>query len=614
MYIIVGVGSMFELFIRTNAMTIVSFLYLILVFIFYNLKGKNEKVTSKIFVSVIYFTFILCILFSVWVFLAVTDNNLKFLIGRITTFGFMLWDIILLFYITFLPKDNEKNIEFFKKNKVKVIVGGIVVFVLCLTLSFILDIDIYQTDIRKTFHMGGTLSIAEQCIRNFVVIYAFIIIIKNGKKIESITKVLFGVLMGICVIQVIHVLFGPFKLNDDILINVMTIFFMYLSVESQDKLLLAEYNESVKKSREFNELKSNFMKNISHQIRTPMSIIVGMSEHIIIDNDITEEEVRENTLYVKNASDSLLNLINSIFDLSRIESNKEIINIDNYCLDSVIFDISSNINSKLKENLIFTINADEICPNDLVGDGHKLCKILNIFLMNAINHTEYGEVSLNVSCTQIDSLNYELTFLIKNSGHSMSNEMFNTSFEDIVEMKNIDHNTINLVVAKSLLDMLGGSIEFINETGKGTQYIIKLKQKLSSQNKLGNIKEKIQTNYDLSHRIINLLGKKVLIVDEDKTNIELLSKYLSQYNLIIDSTFEISDCNNLIKNNNYDIVFINAKFDGIDLSNKDIKVIGLVDKINDGKSNNYYDKLNTPFEFRDVNKIINNIYKYGEVK
>ena len=605
---------MFELFIRTNAMTIVSFLYLILVFIFYNLKGKNEKVTSKIFVSVIYFTFILCILFSVWVFLAVTDNNLKFLIGRITTFGFMLWDIILLFYITFLPKDNEKNIEFFKKNKVKVIVGGIVVFVLCLTLSFILDIDIYQTDIRKTFHMGGTLSIAEQCIRNFVVIYAFIIIIKNGKKIESITKVLFGVLMGICVIQVIQVLFGPFKLNDDILINVMTIFFMYLSVESQDKLLLAEYNESVKKSREFNELKSNFMKNISHQIRTPMSIIVGMSEHIIIDNDITEEEVRENTLYVKNASDSLLNLINSIFDLSRIESNKEIINIDNYCLDSVIFDISSNINSKLKENLVFTINADEICPNDLVGDGHKLCKILNIFLMNAINHTEYGEVSLNVSCTQIDSLNHELTFLIKNTGHSMSNEMFNTSFEDIVEMKNIDHNTINLVVAKSLLDMLGGSIEFINETGKGTQYIIKLKQKLSSQNKLGNIKEKIQTNYDLSHRIINLLGKKVLIVDEDKTNIELLSKYLSQYNLIIDSTFEISDCNNLIKNNNYDIVFINAKFDGIDLSNKDIKVIGLVDKINDGKSNNYYDKLNTPFEFRDVNKIINNIYKYGEVK
>lgn len=605
---------MFELFIRTNAMTIVSFLYLILVFIFYNLKGKNEKVTSKIFVSVIYFTFILCILFSVWVFLAVTDNNLKFLIGRITTFGFMLWDIILLFYITFLPKDNEKNIEFLKKNKVKVIVGGIVVFVLCLTLSFILDIDIYQTDIRKTFHMGGTLSIAEQCIRNFVVIYAFIIIIKNGKKIESITKVLFGVLMGICVIQVIQVLFGPFKLNDDILINVMTIFFMYLSVESQDKLLLAEYNESVKKSREFNELKSNFMKNISHQIRTPMSIIVGMSEHIIIDNDITEEEVRENTLYVKNASDSLLNLINSIFDLSRIESNKEIINIDNYCLDSVIFDISSNINSKLKENLVFTINADEICPNDLVGDGHKLCKILNIFLMNAINHTEYGEVSLNVSCTQIDSLNYELTFLIKNSGHSMSNEMFNTSFEDIVEMKNIDHNTINLVVAKSLLDMLGGSIEFINETGKGTQYIIKLKQKLSSQNKLGNIKEKIQTNYDLSHRIVNLLGKKVLIVDDDKTNIELLSKYLSQYNLIIDSTFEISDCNNLIKNNNYDIVFINAKFDGIDLSNKDIKVIGLVDKINDGKSNNYYDKLNTPFEFRDVNKIINNIYKYGEVK
>jgi hypothetical protein len=221
---------MFDEFIRTSAMTIVSFIYLILVFILYNLKGKNEKITNRIFAWIIYFTFFLGVLFLIWTGLAVSNNELKFIVGRIATFGFTCWDILLLFYISFVFRDNEKNIEFFKKYKLKLIIIGVLIAIVCLVLSFILPIEIYRTRIRFTHHIGGAVATFEQCVRNLVILFSFVSILKNNKKIDALTKVLFGVLMCVCAIQLIHVLVGPFKLNDDILINVFAIFLMLLPI------------------------------------------------------------------------------------------------------------------------------------------------------------------------------------------------------------------------------------------------------------------------------------------------------------------------------------------------------------------------------------------------
>ena len=479
--------------------------------------------------------------------------------------------------------------------------------------SFVFEYNSYQISANGAYYMDGFLNSYMKIVAVVTIIYSIIIASINHKKVDRVTNYLFFIVIFVCGAEVLLSVFNLIKLNDNAFLGTMIILFTYLSVESQDRNLLNEYNLSIKKSNEFNELKSNFMKNISQQIRMSFGVIVGMGEHAITNDNISEDEVRSISLDVENASESLLNLVNSIFDLSRIESGKEIINNENYYLDNIIYDISSSINSKIKNNLVFTINVDEICPNELVGDGYKLCKILNIIILNAINHTKYGEVSLNVSCIQVDSLNYEFTFLIKNNGHSMSDEMFNISYEDIVKMNDIDYNAVNLVVSKRLLDMIGGNIEFINETGKGTQYVIKLKQKLHGQNRIGNIKTKIQTNYDSSHKIINLLGKKVLVVDQEKSNVELLSRYLAQYNLIVDSSFDINDCNNLINSNDYDLIFINNNINGLNLYNKNIKVIGLVDKISNVNFD-YFDKLEFPLEFSKLNKIINNIFKQEEVK
>ena len=160
----------------------------------------------------------------------------------------------------------------------------------------------------------------------------------------------------------------------------------------------------------------------------------------------------------------------------------------------------------------------------------KSDNILKILLMTAIDYTDYGEVSLNVYSNAIDSSNHEIVFHIKNSGHTLTVSDFNRNLDDLIKVSSdndnvIDSGSLNLIVAKSLIDLIGGSIDFINESGKGTQFIVKIKQKVNSQNKLGNIREKIQTKHVLSHQILSLGDKKVLIVCADENeNLYLASR------------------------------------------------------------------------------------------
>ena len=338
--------------------------------------------------------------------------------------------------------------------------------------------------------------------------------------------------------------------------------FLYLSLESQDALLLEEYNLSVKDEAEISQLKSDFIMNMSHQLRSPMNSILGFTDSLLLSDNININTLKEDTENIKISSRKLFELVNSIIDLSRLENDGEVVNSKNYKLENIVYDISSNINSIiLKNNLNFSINASEDCFNDLFGDDKLIAKIIKILLKNAVDHTEYGEVSLNISSVKIDSLNCEFTFWIKNSGHTMTVDNFNKSINDIVKLSNendyqIDSNSINVIVAKNLIDKIGASIEFINEAGKGTQYIIKLKQKVNSEERLGNIREKIQTIHNSNYQIKNLLGKRVLIVDDKNISMVILERLLTKYNLVIDKCLNPKDSVDLVLNNNYDIVFI----------------------------------------------------------
>ena len=168
--------------------------------------------------------------------------------------------------------------------------------------------------------------------------------------------------------------------------------------------------------------------------------------------------------------------------------------------------------------------------------------------------------------------------------------------------------------------MIGGSIEFINEAGKGTQFIFKLKQKVTSSNVIGSIKEKIQTKHILYHQILDLSGRKVLVVDNKKVNIEIVEKLLKEYSLDIDTSLNPNDALNLFNTNSYDMIFVNDNLGDMSgaqfcdklnsTGNKVPPIVGLINKSSEDVSI-YYDVLDLPIEFRNLNMIMNKVFEKG---
>ena len=363
---------------------------------------------------------------------------------------------------------------------------------------------------------------------------------------------------------------------------------------------------------------------MSHEIRTPMNTILGFSESLLKEKELTKEIVKRDIESVHDASVNLLDLINNILDISRIESGKEVIQEKEYSLESLIFEINSTICSKINKNdLEFKINVNENLPAKFYGDQLRVYKVVVLTLINAIKYTNYGKITLDVDGNLQDDF-YTLSFVISNTGHAMKTEDFEKDFNDFVKLgnstqNNIDSVTLGLIIAKRLLLMLGGDIRFQNEAGKGTKYFISINQKVVSSLKVGNIFENSNENISSNDKLLDLSDKCILIVDDNKVNIQLASKLLSQYGFKIESALSGSECLQMIKNKKYDLVFLDhmmPEMDGITTMKLLISsgysippVIALTANSYDGLKEKYVsegfsDYISKPINFKELNKLI----------
>ena len=127
-------------------------------------------------------------------------------------------------------------------------------------------------------------------------------------------------------------------------------------------------------------------------------------------------------------------------------------------------------------------------PNVIYGDHEKIYKIITKVLENSIEKTSYGEVKLNIIGKMLDTEFIEMTYKVSNSGHVMTKEMFDMTYEDfMLSNENIDYIKLGVVIAKKYVEMLGGEIEFINEPGQGTQYIVTFRQKVVGSAPVGSL-------------------------------------------------------------------------------------------------------------------------------
>lgn len=288
-----------------------------------------------------------------------------------------------------------------------------------------------------------------------------------------------------------------------------------------------------------NKAKTEFLSRMSHEIRTPMNAIIGMSE-LAQQSVHNTELVIDSISKVSSSAKFLLNLINDILDMSRIESGRTVLSSDIIDFSSFIENINIICEAQAKQkkvNFISKINGE--ISNSFVGDKTKLQQILINIISNGIKFTPSGG-SVVFSITQKEIVNKQglLEFIIKDDGIGISPKFINHLFEPFTQEHTGSTSLyggtgLGLAISKNFLSLMGGTIDVESKPGFGTKFIISLKLTVSEEsNNTASTNEKDYAA--LSTREFDFTGKRVLLVEDHALNIEVAKKLLISRNLDVD--------------------------------------------------------------------------------
>ena len=330
-----------------------------------------------------------------------------------------------------------------------------------------------------------------------------------------------------------------------------------------DKLEIA-----LKKAEDASLAKTRFLNNMSHDIRTPMNVILGYNQ--MMKSQLTEPKQLDCQKKIEQSGKLLLSIINNVLDMARIESGKMEVDENYEMVGEVLDEIISTFASEAEEKGIHLSGSMQVTHRNVLCDGTKIREIYVNLVSNAIKYTPRGgTVTITVEELPCEKEGYiKIKAEVKDTGIGMSKEYLPALFEPFSR----EHNTttgkvggtgLGMPIVKKMVDLLGGSIEVESELGKGTTFTLTLTHKIADEKYYSQKIEKA----DASDMGENLRGKHVLLAEDNDLNAEIAMAVLEETGLVIERVEDGIQCVDKVEqmpSGTYDLILMDIQMPNMD--------------------------------------------------
>ncbi|MCL1981801.1 MAG: ATP-binding protein, partial [Clostridiales bacterium] len=342
--------------------------------------------------------------------------------------------------------------------------------------------------------------------------------------------------------------------------------------------LQKDLEAALKEAQNANEAKSDFLARMSHEMRTPLNAVIGLSELLLDTRDFDGEDFIKLDK-ISNAGRTLLNTVNDILDISKIEAGRmELVPIE-YDTPSLINDaVAQSVLHKGEKEIQFLLNISEKLPARLYGDELRVKQMFNNLLSNAFKYTKEGIVGLDIDGVRKGD-EFWVAARIRDTGIGITQKNIDSLFDDYVQVdtkanRHIMGTGLGLSITRRMVELMGGTIKVESEYGKGSVFTLNFPQGFVTDAVIGpEVAKNLQNfNYTVGKRRnphkthLRLPYAKVLVVDDIINNLDVAKGMMSPYGMQIDCVTSGQQAIDAIRNENvkYSAVFMDHMMPGMD--------------------------------------------------